>query len=463
MPAGIDPQRLHAFQLRMARWVASQGLLFQVRHALGVRGAGTSFLAGILSLFGRLLILGVLCAGAFWLFLMKRVEFGWFRTDLSENVAEAVNADVASFGGLRTERGSLVIGKAALEGGADSFFERAELRSARTKMQLLDGVTRGWNGEEINVEQLKIRVKAGADSDEAAARAFGALFFDTGQYRFARMKVESAHVDWGYSEANRGSIVDSKMVVEPDGDGWKVVFTGGTFSQNWLQRLGIERLEVAIRREGVEITEARLTKGSGTVQFSAKIGGGAVPAVEGAGTFASLRIEDFIDSDFRTYLGGDLSGDFKIGGSTNSQEGVALDCSIVLAEGDTIELYDRISLFRAISAVDRLRSYKKVRLTRGTFHLATAGGTMRINDIALESPSVLRLEGDLLVRPPTEEEVAAMMDAEAPDSIGLARPVPDRDNGGGGGPDGAGPRETTVDGNITPGEYQGGLDAMENE
>ncbi|NNM30942.1 MAG: hypothetical protein HKO57_15595, partial [Akkermansiaceae bacterium] len=27
----------------------------------------------------------------------------------------------------------------------------------------------------------------------------------------------------------------------------------------------------------------------------------------------------------------------------------------------------------------------------------------------------------------------------------------------------AGSRETTVDGNITPGEYQGGLDAMENE
>ena len=415
----IDQERLNAFQARMNGWVSSQGLLFQLRHGGAVHGAKSPFMAAVLRLLLRGGLVAVVVLFGFWFYLAKRVDYGGFRDGLGEGITQVLGAREVEMSGVERERGFLNLNQMSIEGGEESFFYAAEMRGVRTQMGLLDGVLTPWAVNELTMKELRVKVKSGAESDEAAATAFASVFNSAKGFQFSSLKVEKATVFWGYSKMHRGGIRDARMVAEREGDGWKVVFTGGQFSQNWLKNLDIERLVVNVTKEGVTIPEMKLSLEEGTVHCNLEfVAGGARPEIKGAGSMSGVPIWGLLKPEFRDFIAGQFSGTFEIGGSMNSQDGIELAVDVKLEEGDKIELRDRFPLFVAVSAADRFRSYKRVRFTSGQFQIRSGGGEMEVDDIWLSAPELMRLEGAFHARPPTKDEVKALLNFEEGATVG---------------------------------------------
>lgn len=414
-----DQERLNAFQARMNGWVSSQGLMFQLRHGGSVLGAKSPFLASAMGLMVRLGVLAVVGLLGFWIYLAKRVEYDGFREDLEAGVARVLKAESVDVSGVGRQRGFLNLNVMSVAGGEESFFYAAEIRGARTRMGLLDGLLKPWGGGELVMKELRVKVKSGAETDEAAAAAFASLFNEAEGFRFSKLVVDQATVFWGYSKQHRGGIRDAKMVAERTENGWRVVFSGGQFSQNWLKNLDVERFVVEIGKDGITIPEMKFRRGEGTVQGRLEfVAGGSRPQVRGAGSMTGLPIWNALNPEFRRFIDGRISGTFEIDGFMNSQEGIGIKMDVVLEEGDKIELKDRFQLFVVISAADRFRSYKRVRFTNGRFRLETGGGKMRVGDIWLSAPDLMQLEGAFVARPPTKDEVKEFMDHEAGATVG---------------------------------------------
>ena len=402
----ISQEKLDAFQARMSNWVASQGLLFQLRHAGGVRGAQSSAVVWIVQMGVRLGIVAVLAALVFWVYLVKRIDFSGFRTKLNDGIVMGLGADAGSLGNINRERGFIEIAKLDLSGGEQSFFDTARVRGIRTKMGLLDGVLAPWNGEQVQISELVIDIRAGTEDDAVGSAIYKRLFRRSDRFSFSQVEVKDATIRWGYSGLTRGSIENAEIDAARKDGGWNLVVTGGRFSQNWLQGLEIVSMEIALLPDGVHMRGAELKSGEGRMTFDARLKGPASgPTLSGTGRMSNLSVTQFLVPEVQEYVGGEISGDFELGGSPYAAGGVTLKMNVALEEGDRIELRDRLPLFRSISVVDRYRSYKNVRFTTGRFTMETGGDRLALKNIVLHAKDVMRLEGDLLARRPTEEEV----------------------------------------------------------
>ncbi len=402
----LSQERLDEFQGRMSNWVGGQGLIFQLTHGGSVRGAHSSIGVWLTRMVFRLVVLAAVAALFFWVYLMKRADLGWFQAELNERITLALGVDEATAGGIERTRGHLEISKMELVGGEESFFDQAHIRGLRTKMGLLDGVLVVWNGGAISIEELHLELRAGSESDDLGAKMFQGIFQESERFKFSRVEVDHATIRWGYSGVTSGSIDGAQIRSGRDGDGWHLIVTGGTFSQNWIKQLKIERMEIAIRPSGVEILEAKLAGGTGELKFTAKVEGPASsPSLTGSGTMRALPIDAYLPEDVQAFLGATLSGTFEVGGSPYASSGVTMNADITLEDGDQVELRDRLPLFKAISVVDRFRSYKNVRFTKGQFKLETGGEVAVITDISLQAKDLMRIEGEFLSRRPTKEEM----------------------------------------------------------
>ncbi|MFP6879542.1 MAG: hypothetical protein VCA34_01240, partial [Roseibacillus sp.] len=119
----------------------------------------------------------------------------------------------------------------------------------------------------------------------------------------------------------------------------------------------------------------------------------------------AVSIDTYVSAEVREFVGGEISGTFELGGSPYASGGVTVTAELTLEAEDQVELLGRPNLFKAISVVDRHRSYKSVRFRTGRFKLETGGGQAVFSDIWLYAKGVMRVEGAFLARPPTEQEI----------------------------------------------------------
>lgn len=382
----------------MARWVSSQGLFFLLRHGIGASGVGATRAVAWTSLLIRLLVFLVLGVILIWVLLMKRAELGSFRGAVSGNAAEALGAGAVHAGEFERSRGALTIGKVLVEGGPESFFHGIEARKVRAKMGLLDGVTRRWEGKKIGIDKLRVVMRDGAEGPWFPREVFDALAIGTSGFRIEGVSAAETDVQWGRAGRGDGVIRGARLDVRPHPDGWDLEITGGTFSRAWIQNFDIERIGVEIRRDGMEVTDARLHSGEGVLEFSLDSRDGPDAGLAGEGSFEGLPLESLVDPAFREFLGGAVSGRFRLSGALGPKEGVAIDAEVELQGDDRIELFDRLPVLRAIAAVDRLRSYKKVRFSEGSFVLRIDGSEMQAEDIDLVAADMAWLKGAFTLR-----------------------------------------------------------------
>jgi hypothetical protein len=204
-------------------------------------------------------------------------------------------------------------------------------------------------------------------------------------------------------------------------EGWRLRFTGGTFSQNWLRNLQIKELilvctddavivekgEFSVKSSDYQLTSEQLI---GKVSFAGvRVKGGLRPEFSGSVTFENLPLEQLLSETYHGYVEGSISGDLKISGSTNSPDGVSLAGRVSLTESDEIVLRNRLPLLNSLSILSPSGSYRKTTFSEGYFSIKTAAGSLQVSDIYLSAPEQMDMRGSFEVRAPKADELEKMV------------------------------------------------------
>jgi hypothetical protein len=422
----MEPEQLRNFNERLSQWVANQGFWFQIRYSMAGSGVQGRAMVHLLRLGFRLLVFLLLVALGAWIFLLKRIDSTSFAETMRKGLQAGLSASALEIPAPNRTQGQLEISRLVAEGGEDTFFSAMEARNIRCKMGLLDGLAGVWKPGIITISRLDIDLRAGTNDAQSAQKLAESLFRKSEKLEIRTMEVPDATLRWGFSEPTQGSIESSFMRVLRTETGWRLNFKGGTFSQNWLRNLEIVNLVVVCEPDGVLFEKAQMRHKIGTVDFSGlRVRAGELPQVEGTAKVRNLALEDILPANFRTFLEGSISGDFRVFGSTNTADGVGFEGLVELGGDDSISIRERVRLLKALSDVDYSRNYHRVDFRSGSFQLKSTRGGLELSNVNLKAedlqvasesgggnPGNLKveqllftLEGNMIVRQPTEEEI----------------------------------------------------------
>ncbi len=400
-----ESEQLQNFYERLGQWVSSQGFWFQLRYSLSGGGAMGALSFHVLNLAARVGVFLLIVAVGGWVFLIKRTGSEGYREDLTENLKQSLAAEKIELQGFSMRQGEFYISRMALIGGEETFFSGMELRNIKARKDTIDDFRSQWDPGLVEISRADVDLRAGADSEESATAIGDVLLQKSDEVKLDGIKVADMTLRWGYSSRTRGAIDGSKMRAQRVPDGWRVRFTGGTFSQNWLKRLEIVDLIVAFRREGIVFEKAVFKKGRGQVTFQElTIKSGERPEVSGTMNLRDLDLSLVLPAAVRNFVEGNISGDFRVLGSTNSSEGIGFEGKVELGDDELVVVRDRLHLLRALSVVDAFNNYRRLDFREGSFHMKSHGGTLQLSDVDLKAGELVTIKGGMKVRPPTNEE-----------------------------------------------------------
>ncbi len=406
----MESEQSHNFNERLSEWVANQGFWFQVRYSMAGSGTRGNAMFHFLRLSFRLLLFLLVMAAGTGYYLTKRTESGNFRSGFRESIRSSLSGADIELRGFSRVQGQVGINGLASKGGDKTFFTSFEARNIRCTMGYLDGITSFWDPGTISISKLDMELRAGADDPDSARMWSEAFFRNSSRVALNSFDIAEANLNWGFSERTKGSIVGSALKIQRLEDGLKLSFRGGTFSQNWLNKLEIVNLIVHATPAGMVFEKAEFKRGQGTVDLTGlRLQGGERPVVSGVARIRMLDMEDILPTVLENFIEGSLSGDFKLTGSTNSSDGIGFEGQVALDGHDMIYLRERIHLLKALSVVDYSRNYHRVDLREGEFHIKTTRGGLTITNLKLKGDELLTIDGSMLVRLPTAEETKTSM------------------------------------------------------
>jgi hypothetical protein len=402
----MESEQTDNFNERLSQWVSNQGFWFQVRYSMSGSGMKGRAMFHLLRMAARLLVFLILVAVGFWIYLMKRPGTEQFFSGIRGDLQSALSASELEIRGIQHIQGQLEMGRLAAQGGEATFFDSMEARNIRVKMGLLDNLVGVWQTGNIAIARLDVDLRAGTNDPQSAANLAATVFRKSLDVQANSFEVADATLRWGYSERTQGAIESSNLKMLRTGTGWRLSFTGGTFSQNWLRQLEIVNLVVIAEKGGLVFERAELRTDTGTVEFpGVRVLGGERPEVDGIVKIRSLALERIIPPALRNFVEGSISGDFKVSGSTNSSDGIGFEGQVIMDGTDMISLRERIHLLKALSVVDYSRNYHRVDFREGSFSIKTQRGGMQVTEIDLKSEDLFTLQGSFAVRLPTQQEI----------------------------------------------------------
>ncbi|TAE74895.1 MAG: hypothetical protein EAZ84_10155 [Verrucomicrobia bacterium] len=402
----MEAEQTQSFNQKLSQWIASQGFWFQLRHSMSGGGGWAMTFHHLMRLALKLFVALLVAAGAFGIYLVKRVDSPKFVESLNGKLASGLGATEVKVLDFARAQGEVQIRRVGAEGGEGCFFKSLDAGNLRMKMGLLDGLTGTWDAGTLIAKWMEIDLKAGADSPEEAEGLGRSLFRYWESFRFSSLEVDEATLRWGFSQRTQGRITKSRMTATRSVDGWRLVFRGGSFSQNWLKDLEIVEMVAEIGSGGLKVTKGEFKSGGGDVVFKDVIvTGGERPQVSGSVEVNKVSLDPFIPLAVHPFLEGVISGNFALSGSTNSVEGIQIEGDVTLGGGNLVSLRERLELLNALSVVDVYNSYHKVPFDRGSFHLRTVGGAMELTRIDLKAGELMTVQGRIQVRFPRDEEM----------------------------------------------------------
>ncbi len=403
----MEADQTQSFNQKLSQWIASQGFWFQLRHSMSGGGGWAMTVNHLVRLGFKVFIALLVAAAGFGVYLVKRVDSKGFVESLDRGIAKGLSATEAKVVELQRTQGDAQIRRVGVEGGEDSFFRSLDAGNIRFKMPLLAGMSGGWKAGTLQAKWMELDVKAGADSVEQAKVLGDALFRSWDGFDFSSVEVDEATFRWGYSQRTAGRIDKSHLTATRSPEGWRLVFHGGTFSQNWLKRLEIVDLVAELGRGGLKVTKGSFKCGQGTVDFKdLMVASGDKPQVSGTVEFTGVGLAALLPEAATSLVEGMISGELAISGSTNTADGIQFEGPVTLADGSFISLRERVELLKSLALADRFNSYRKVDFNRGSFHLRTGAGSMKLTRVDLIAGELMTMQGMLEVRYPTEEELS---------------------------------------------------------
>ena len=414
----VDQQRLNEYQSKVSDWIGRQGVLFQFRYA---RTVGAVTLGRHLSGLTLKLVLFLVVVGVCGFFVLNRhFDSPGYGEKVAGQVANALGAGEIEVTGFSRNFGKGDFQFLELKGGEESFFYEAKFEKLRGEFSFLTGVTDSWRPSAISIKKADLRLKAGGSEDEMKL-GFSSIIESLKGQGISQIKIEDCSFSWGYSKLTFGRVRNSDFRAVLHEGIWEVELSGGTFQQNWLGPLAIKSADLKIGVGGIKIESLNLESNGGEADLKGSISGPVnMPTFDLAGGFNSLPIEKLIKINgvsTREYIEGRISGDLKIGGSSNRQ--VELSGQVKLDENDSVTIRERWSLLRALSILDNERTYLRIDFNQGSFAFSTGGGGMQVSEINLNAGNKARLLGSFKTRLPTQAEAAETLGIKLTNNFSL--------------------------------------------
>ena len=414
----VDQQRLNEYQSKVSDWIGRQGVLFQFRYA---RTVGAVTLGRHLSGLTLKLVLFLVVAGVCGFFVLNRhFDSPGYGEKVAGQVANALGAGEIEVTGFSRNFGKGDFQFLELKGGEESFFYEAKFEKLRGEFSFLTGVTDSWRPSAISIKKADLRLKAGGSEDEMKL-GFSSIIESLKGQGISQIKIEDCSFSWGYSKLTFGRVRNSDFRAVLHEGIWEVELSGGTFQQNWLGPLAIKSADLKIGVGGIKIESLNLESNGGEADLKGSISGPVnMPTFDLAGGFNSLPIEKLIKINgvsTREYIEGRISGDLKIGGSSNRQ--VELSGQVKLDENDSVTIRERWSLLRALSILDNERTYLRIDFNQGSFAFSTGGGGIEVSEINLNAGNKARLLGSFKTRLPTQAEAAETLGIKLTNNFSL--------------------------------------------
>ena len=416
------------FRRRLSQWVASQGLWFQIRYSVSDAGwLGKIFLYG-----ARLgLVVGPMLVVAslfFWIYLYERVASDAYALKLEESIQKRLVASEVSLRNARYADDHLQVALIALLGGESTFFESLLIHNMSCDMGLTQTFTGNWNDGVLRIGKMDLHVRPGANDDVAAMAVSGLIFGNENTPFPSVIQIAEANIQWGYSKSTLGGIYGSRLKAHRQDAAWRLSFSGGRFSQNWLRELEIVELVVRCEPSGIVFEKARFSKNGGEVSFiDFELEAGSQPMVSGKLKMSSISLNAILPRCVLGYLEGSISGEFEISGSTNNSRGIAYSGSVRLGEADRISLSDEIPLLAALSVMDYSRTFNHVELTQGGFDVEISEGGLVFSNIDISSVPhsdqrdfQLSLQGEIFASRPSSKQIKQAAEDGVVDSAYLS-------------------------------------------
>ncbi len=402
----MEAEQTQSFNQKLSQWIASQGFWFQLRHSMSGGGGWAMTMNHLVRLGFKVVVALLVAAAGFGIYLVQRVKTAPFQQSLNTGLAAGLGAEEAKVLDFLRIQGNVQIRRIGAEGGENSFFRTLDAGNIRLKMGLLDGLAGPWDAGTLQAKWMEIDLKAGADSPEQAAKLGDALFREWPEFRFSSLEIDQAKLSWGFSPRTQGRIEDSRLVATRSAEGWRLVFSGGTLSQNWLKKLEIVDFVVEIDPAGLKVLKGEFKSGGGTVKFrDVVVSGGEKPQVSGTVEIEKADLTAFLPEAAKPYIEGLLSGEFALSGSTNSAEGLQLEGDVTLGGENAITIREKFHLLNALSLLDINNSYHKVPFDRGSFHMKTGGGAMELSRVDLKAGELMTAQGKVLMQFPRDDEM----------------------------------------------------------
>ncbi len=403
----MEIEEARDFNNRLSQWVANQGFWFQVRYSMSGGGSKAGLGFHLLRLATRVLLFLVVMAIGLWVYLVKLPGTIGFQNKLRGAIAAGLGTQHEKMEGFKRVDGQLAIERFVGVGGPKTFFSTMVARNVKCQLSLLNCVIGDWNPGVLSINQLDIELRAGADDDQSAALIGDALFRDFGRLKLETVQVKNATLRWGYSERTQGKIVGSHIKMQRVPGGWRMHFSGGLFSQSWLQHLEIVELVANCTRAGVVFEKAEFRKGAGRINMDGlQVVAGQRPEVKGTIKLSRLSLGELVPAAAQDFIEGVISGDFRVFGSTNTTDGIGLEGKVVVDGQNVMKLRDRLYLLRALTEFDVFNNYKSVPFSEGSLRIKTQGGGMEVSEVELKAGDLMTLVGQMRVRFPTAQEAA---------------------------------------------------------
>lgn len=406
----MEEEQLRNFNDRLNQWISAQGFWFMLRYSLSGTGMRGQILYHLLGLIFRVFIFTVLVGVGILVFLFVRTRSDKFSFELSEKIQTRLHASELQRQGISGERGKLSIAMLGAEGETDTFYSMFEVRGIRCDMGIIDGLMGKWNPGVISMSSLDVNLRAGYDNEEQSEAAGKVFFAKSDKVEIGTLEVAHTEIRWGFSSRTMGEISNSRLTAQRLADGWKFIFSGGTFTQNWLKNLEIDELVVVCKPEAIVFEKAVCKKNGGTVDFSGlKVIPGPQPVIEGIVKLNGYTIESIIPDEMEDYIAGTFSGNLEVGGSTNQNSGVSFRGKLELGKKDTITVRSRLPLLRALSDLDGQRNYNRLDFQDGSLTMSTNAGELRVSDVDLISEDGIELRGGFVARKPNAQEKSQIL------------------------------------------------------
>jgi len=410
----MDTDQPQNFNERLSQWIASQGFWFQLRHSMSGGGGLSVAMFHLLRMGLRLLVVAALVLAGVAVYLVMRVKSPEFRTELRDATQRALHAEKVELAGFRRSGAGASVTRFGATGGEDSFFESIEAGVMSFDMGFLDGTLGRWDAGVIKGNWLDVELRPGMETAAQAEAAAESFLEPAPGFRIAGLAFSDARVSWGFSERTYGGIANSRLNATRTADGWRLVFSGGSLSQNWLRDLAIEELVLRCTEEGVEVERGRLGAGGGGVEvIELRVIAGARPQVEGRLRLEHVDLDALLPEAMHDKIDGRVSGELVVEGGTFSSEGLGFDGRIALEDRDSVVLRDRIHLLEALDVADVFNSYKRVEFGSGGFDLRTGSGELVMSGIDLRAGELMTMQGRIEVRPPDDEDMKRLLGDEA--------------------------------------------------